>query len=102
MYAKPSSVLDSFAPHVLVADCGFLLVGTKDRSAGTAEGTCNRLPISVTQTGLVECTAQGALRAICLRIRFSICLSLSQAATTALGVCPSPLPYTEYTPRCAR
>src|SRR5262249_6050785 len=47
MYAKPSSSLDSFAPHVLGADGGFLLVGTKDRRARTAEGTCNRLPINV-------------------------------------------------------
>ena len=43
MYAKPSSSLDSQAPNVLVADCEFLLVGTKERSARAAEGTCNRL-----------------------------------------------------------
>src|SRR5262249_45237707 len=32
--------LDSQAPNVLVAECGLLLLGTK-------EGNCNRLPISV-------------------------------------------------------
>ena len=47
MYAKPSSLLDSQAPDVLIANCGFWLGGTKDRSARTAEGHCNRLPISV-------------------------------------------------------
>jgi hypothetical protein len=36
MYAKPSSLLDSQAPNVLVAECGLLLRGTK-------EGICNRL-----------------------------------------------------------
>ena len=47
MYAKLSSLLDSQAPNVLVADCGLFLLGTKDRSARTAEGHCNRLPITV-------------------------------------------------------
>ena len=51
MYAKPSSLLDSQAPNVLGADCGLLLVGTKDRSARTAEGHCNRLPIMLRSNG---------------------------------------------------
>jgi hypothetical protein len=42
MDAKPSSSLASFAPNVLGADGEFVLVGTKDRSARTAEGTCNQ------------------------------------------------------------
>src|SRR5262249_44193854 len=45
--AQPSSVLDRQAPHVLVAEGGFLLVGTTDLCAWTAEGACNRLPITV-------------------------------------------------------
>ena len=45
MYAKLSSFLDTpSSKRVLVADCGFWLVGTKERSTQTAEGTCNRLP----------------------------------------------------------
>ena len=47
MYAKPSSLLDSQAPNVLVADYGFLSVGITERRPRTAEGTCNRLPMSV-------------------------------------------------------
>jgi hypothetical protein len=47
MYAKPSSLLDSQAPKVLVAEYGLLLLGTKDWSARTTEGNCNRLPIIV-------------------------------------------------------
>jgi hypothetical protein len=43
MYAKASSSLDALAPNVLVADYWLLLAGTKDRSARSAEGTCNRL-----------------------------------------------------------
>jgi hypothetical protein len=48
LYAKPSSLLDSQAPKVLVAEYGLLLVGTTDRSARTTEGNCCRLPITVT------------------------------------------------------
>ena len=59
MDAKPASVLDSFAPHVWVADCGVLLVGTKDRSARTAEGPCNRLLISVAIVLLNRCLRHG-------------------------------------------
>src|SRR5438128_1814725 len=47
MYAKPSSLLDSQAPSVLVADCGLLLAGTKGLSEQTASGACNGLPITV-------------------------------------------------------
>jgi hypothetical protein len=51
MYVKPSSLLDSYAPHVLGVDCGRVLVVTKDWSPRTAEGACNRLPICVAILG---------------------------------------------------
>lgn len=65
MYAKPSSLLDSQALHVLVADCGFWVVGSKDRSARTASGNCNGFPPKRVQQGLshifgIETLAGGA------------------------------------------
>jgi hypothetical protein len=54
MYAKPSSLLDNQAPNVLVVECGLVLVGTKDRSARTATGDCNRLPITVADSSVLR------------------------------------------------
>jgi hypothetical protein len=57
-------VLDRQAPHVLVADGGFLLVGTTDLCVWTAEGACNGLPISVAfaSPALIDLNRQNFLR----------------------------------------